>query len=290
MENRESERKHEKLTLERLLVIAVLILIAVVSFFYIGDWAMDVDTHAEIIASLDEKIETVLKLTGASTVASAGISAIPGDTATPIAEKLADFSEVFLLILCVLYAEKYSLAIIGAATFKILIPAACVLVGVSIFSHSSLWRRLAVKFTVFGLIIFILIPVSSRVSDIIYGTYEDSINNTISAAEQMASDTAPITDAQEDSGIIESILNGISDSVSGLTERAANTLSRFVETLAVMIVTSCIIPLLVVVFFVWVAKIITGVNFMPDLRNSADFFGRRKGRKKPEHPELPSEG
>ena len=283
------ERKPEKLTFERGLVLAVLLLVAVVSFFYVGDWAMDPDTHAEIIASLDSKVETVLKLTGASTVASAGISAIPGDTATPIAEKLADFSEVFLVILCVLYAEKYALAIIGAATFKILIPAACVLVGISIFSESALWRRLAVKFTVFGLIIFILIPVSIRVSDLIYATYDDSINNTISAAEQMASDTSLIADAQEDSGVIDSILSGISDSVSGLTERAANTLSRFVETLAVMIVTSCIIPLLVVVFFVWVAKILTGVNFMPDLKNSRDIFGHRR-RKKSEPPEPEPQG
>lgn len=285
----EKKAHSRKLTYEKGLFLAILVLIAIVSFFYIGDWAMDVDTNARIIASLDEKIDVVLKLTGASTIASAGISAIPGDTATPIAEKLADFSEIFLVILCVLYAEKYALAIIGAATFKILIPAACVLVGVSIFSESALWRRLAVKFTVFGLIIFILIPVSTKVSDIIYGTYEDSINNTISAAEQMASDTAPITDAQEDSGVIESILSGISDTVSGLTERAAGTLSRFVETLAVMIVTSCVIPLLVVVFFIWVAKIITGVNFMPDLRNPRDMFNWRK-RRREEKAEAPAEG
>ena len=284
MKKREDRKFSDKLTLEKGLAIAVLVLIAVVSFLYIGDWAMDVDTHAKIISSLDSKIETVLKLTGASTVASAGVSAIPGDTATPIAEKLADFSEIFLLILCVLYAEKYALTIIGAATFKLLIPAACLLVAVSLFSDSSLWRRLAVKFTVFGIIIFILIPVSVRISDMIYGTYEESINSTISAAEQMASDTAPITDAQEDSGLIESILSSFSDSVSGLTERAANTLSRFVETLAVMIVTSCVIPLLVIVFFVWMAKIITGVNFIPDLKNSRELFSRHRAQGRSERP------
>ena len=37
-----------------------------------------------------------------------------------------------------------------------------------------------------------------------------------------------------------------------LTEKAAGILNRFVETLAVMIVTSCVIPLLVLLFFFWI--------------------------------------
>ena len=63
-------------------------------------------------------METVLKLTASSTAASAGITAIPGDAGTPIAEKLADFSEYGILILCVLYAEKYLLSILGSGVFK----------------------------------------------------------------------------------------------------------------------------------------------------------------------------
>ena len=269
----------DNLVLKKILVCVLLLLIAVVSLLYVGDWATAVETHDRTIDSIDEKVDMVMKLTAASTVASAGISAIPGDTATPIAEKLADFTQYFLLILCVLYAEKYSVTIIGLATFKILIPCACVLFGISLFSDSALWRRLSVKFAVFGLAIFIIIPTSVRVSDMIYQTFDESINNTISSAEQIADDTTELTDAGEDSGVIQSILNGISETASSLTEKAANTLNRFVETLAVMIVTSCIIPLLVIVFFIWLAKIITGVNFMPDLMTPGGMkkmLGRRR--------------
>ena len=42
------------------------------------------------IDALAEKQETVLELTAASTAASAAITLLPGDTATPIAEKLAE--------------------------------------------------------------------------------------------------------------------------------------------------------------------------------------------------------
>ena len=270
--------------LKKILICVLLLLAAVISMLYIGDWAMKIETHNHTINSIDEKVDMVMKLTAAATVASAGISAIPGDTATPIAEKLADFTQYFLLIMCVLYAEKYSVTIIGLATFKILIPLACVFMGISLFSESALWRRLAVKFTVFGLAIFLIIPASVKVSDMIYKTFDESINNTISSAEQIADDTIEITDAGEDAGLVQSILNGISETASSLTEKAANTLNRFVETLAVMIVTSCVIPILVVIFFVWVAKIITGVNFIPDLMTPGGWkkIYRRRRKEGPE--------
>ncbi len=268
--------------LKKVFICVLLLLAAVISLLYLGDWAMKIDTHSHTINSIDEKVDMVMKLTAASTVASAGISAIPGDTATPIAEKLADFTQYFLLIMCVLYAEKYSVTIIGLATFKILIPLACVFMGISLFSESALWRRLSVKFAVFGIAIFLIIPASIRVSDMIYTTFDESINNTINSAEQIADDTIELTDAGENTGLVQSILNGISETASSLTEKAANTLNRFVETLAVVIVTSCVIPILVVIFFVWVAKIVTGVNFIPDLMTPGGMKKFYRRRRKPE--------
>lgn len=276
------EKLREDVLLRKGLLCVLLVLLAVVSLLYVGDWAMKIETHDHTIESIDEKVDMVMKLSAASAVASAGISAIPGDTATPIAEKLADFTQYFLLILCVLYAEKYSVTIIGLATFKILIPCACALFGISLFSESGLWRRLAVKFAVFGLAIFLIIPVSIRVSDMIYTTFDESIRNTVSSAEQIADDTEDLTNAGDDSNVIQSILNGIAETASSLTEKAADTLNRFVETLAVMIVTACIIPLLVIVFFIWFAKIITGVNFMPDLLTPGGMKRMAGHKRKPE--------
>ena len=102
----------------RIAVLMLLIVLAVVSFYPLAKRAEAPETHQETVQAIDDKIETVLKLAATSTVASAGISAIPGDTATPIAEKLADFSEYFLLILSVLYAEKYLLTVSGAGAMR----------------------------------------------------------------------------------------------------------------------------------------------------------------------------
>ena len=40
-------------------------------------------------------------------------------------------------------------------------------------------------------------------------------------------------------------------------------LNRFLEALAVMLVTTCLIPILVLLFFVWLVKLILGVELPP---------------------------
>ena len=72
-------------TLKKVLIAALLLMAGVVSFFFLADIASTPETHTGTIASIDEKTDTVLKLTATSTLASAAVSAIPGDTATPIA-------------------------------------------------------------------------------------------------------------------------------------------------------------------------------------------------------------
>ena len=37
-------------------------------------------------------------------------------------------------------------------------------------------------------------------------------------------------------------------------------MNDFIEALAIMLVTSCLIPILVLLFFVWIKKVILGVN------------------------------
>lgn len=56
---------------------------------------------------------------------SALITLLPGDTATPIAEKMADVSGYLLVVLCAIYLEKYLVTITGYVAFTYLIPIAC---------------------------------------------------------------------------------------------------------------------------------------------------------------------
>ena len=122
--------------------------------------------------------------------------------------------------------------------------------------------ELGLKFALFALALYFVIPASIKVSDIIYDTYQVSINTTIEMAEQLAEDTEELAEAQEeeDEGVLAGLWNRITETTDNLTEQAAKTLNRFVETLAVMIVTSCIIPLLVLFFFLWIIRMVTGIE------------------------------
>lgn len=266
--------------LKKILLSALLLLLAVFSFLFLADRAAAPATHAATVGVIDEKTEDVLKLTASASLASFGVSAIPGDTATPIAGKLADFSEYFLLILCVLYSEKYLIGIIGAGVFKVLIPVACALGIVSVWHGGQLFRRLGFKLAAVGLALYLIIPISFKVSDLIYGAYRESIDTTISAAETLSDETAPLADAAGDKGLVASILDRISETATSLTDRAVDTVNRFVETLAIMIVTSCVIPLLVLLFFLWVIKQLTGIDVGAALPGP-----RRRPRRGKEEPE-----
>ena len=269
-------------TVSKIAISLALVILAVVSFFPLAKSFPDSKLYdgavQECTASIDEKTATVLRLTATATVTSAGLSAIPGDTATPIAEKLADFSEYFLLILCVLYAEKYLLAIIPAGVFRLLVPLACAFFIAAALRSSRRWAVQGGRLLLIGLLMLFVIPMSLKLSDTIYDRYQDSINATIQNAEELTQTTDELVQAQEDQGLVDKILGKIKETTGGLTDRAADTLNNFVEAVAVMIVTSCVIPILVLLFFIWVIKQLTGV----DLR---EFAPRRRPRHEERKPE-----
>ena len=253
----------------KILMVAVPLIIAFFSVFVVSCIASSAEFHAGSIAALDEKQTTVLELTAASTAASAAITLLPGDTATPIAEKLADLSSGFLVVLCAIYLEKYLLTLTGYAAFTFLIPAACLLYAANVFLKRDGVRAVAKKLLIFGIAIVLVIPVSVRVSNLIEDTYQASIEATIETAREAAQDLedgaeAEETGSEEDkgfwSGVVSAVTEGVSGAVSGVTEKVGGMVNRFLEALAVMLVTCCVIPVLVLLSFVWLAKVLLSVD------------------------------
>ena len=236
------------------------VLLAAGSIFVLGKLLSAPETYTGIFRSIDDKVQSVLKLTASSTAASAGITAIPGDAGTPIAEKLADFSEYGILILCVLYAEKYLLTILGSGVFRFIIPITCILYPLGFFRRLEGIRPILGKIALVSLALYFVIPLSVHVSDRIYETYQASIDSTISAAEDLAEDTSQLSEAGDDQNAIQKVLGILSESATSIAERGAELLNRFIESLAVMIVTSCVIPLLVLAFSLWIINQVLGTR------------------------------
>lgn len=228
---------------KKILFALIPIVIALLSFFVIARFTSSTEFNAKTIQSLDDKKTTVMELAAASTAASAAITLIPGDVGNPIA---------------------------------------CVF-----FSGYLLWRKeilrvVAQKFLLFGLAVYLVIPASVKVADMIETTYASSIESTIETAKQTTDEIESETgesgqvddkssneksqsDSDSDSkenagGFFSGLFNKVQEGVSTATANVENVLNNFIEALAILLVTSCLIPILVLIVFVWLVKMLLGLN------------------------------
>ena len=109
----------------RIVAVSILALTIILSCTVLGTKLTDPAVYSHTIAVLDKNRTTVLGLSAASAAASAAVSALPSDVCSPLAEQLSEFTTWFLLILSVVFLEKYLLTIFGFAACYILIPAGC---------------------------------------------------------------------------------------------------------------------------------------------------------------------
>lgn len=302
--SRRKEGNHMNFNKQKCITAVILLLVAILSITVIGKYASAPENHQKTIASLDEKKQTVMELTAASTVTSALITLLPGDTATPIAEKMADVSGYLLVVLCAIYLEKYLVTITGYVAFTYLIPIACGLWILNLAFENATVRKLAAKLAVFGLAISLVVPASVKISDLIGDTYQAQIEATIEDAKNTqsilensgvvddtnATETTGTTEASEtvtgnvqekennNSGSVSNIFDWAKDAISGakdsvanvvenvtvsteeLVQKVENSLNHFIEAVAVMIITSCVIPMLVLLLFFWMVKIVLDVD------------------------------
>lgn len=273
---REMLQNHQKL-----LKIAAAVLALLLSVFVFAGPASSVTFHKDTLEALDQKQTTVLELSAATTAASALITLVPGDVATPIADELADLSSHFVVVLCAIFLEKYLVTITGAAAFNLLIPAACVVYILYLLLGNQTLKTLAARLAVFGLLIVLVIPVSVRVTNCIEDTYHQSIQAAIDDAKGIADDLQAEAETQTGqpgqagqsqdqgfwSGLVSGVTNGVSSAVSGVTgavsgaaDMAKEKVNQIIEALAVMIITCCVIPVLVLLSFVWLARAILSVD------------------------------
>lgn len=257
--------------------IVALVVLALLSGFVARPHFADTKTWDSTIEVIDQKKGNVLALTTSCVALSAGITALPGDTGTPVAEQLAQLSGNLGIVLAVLYLEKYLLTILWSVGLGILIPFALVLFAVSLGIHgrwstSAVLRRVATRVLVVAIIGMVLVPASVWVSQKVDETYRVSIEQ----AQQKAADAADSdsskaskkkTESTESKNVLEQLADGASGLVTSVTSGAkqmtdeiVQQVTDLIEGVIVMIVTSCVIPLLVLAAFLWLGHTLLGID------------------------------
>ncbi|WP_029232779.1 hypothetical protein [Butyrivibrio sp. VCB2006] len=240
------------MNLKKIAAVAVLLLVAVISFTKIAPWAASPYNHTHSIEETDSKITTVMTLSGGAAGTSATLSLLPGDMCTPIAEQLAELSKYFLVILSALYLMKFMISLSGYIAFSVLVPIACLICCGAIIFDKKNWYQIAGKIAFIGLVFFLIVPASVKLSDMVYQTQAESVNAAVEEYNELE------IEGDSDSGFFNEFTTITTDTVDKVTA----FLSSLLESLAVMIVTSCVIPVLVFVFLVWLVKTIFTANVL----------------------------
>ena len=254
----------------RLIITALLVIATLVSFFPVGNRLSDPAAYTQTIQTLDQKKDTVMGLVAGSSATAAAISVIPGDTGTPIANKLVDISADLLIVLAAIYLEKYLLTVFGFTAFKVVIPAALAFFAVALWvgerDQLKWWlRNIATRALLLAVCAVLVVPTSTFVSNMIDDTYENSINQTLADAQEATDEIESASKEQEkgESNWLTDMFDAVASGVETLTklpETIPTALNGFIEGFAVMVVTSCLIPIIVLLFYSWVIRMLMGIQ------------------------------
>lgn len=276
----------------RYVIVALLIVAALLSEFVGRPHFENVETWSSTIEVIDAKKNNVLALTTSTIALSAAISALPDDTGTPVAEQLTQLSGNLGIVLAVLYLEKYLLTVLGFLSFGVLGPVAFVLLAASLLAHGRLSTGhalfiLGVRILLVGIIAVAVVPASVWVTQRIDETYQISISQTKPGEGAEGSENADSEPAggesPENKNFWESIAGGASQLVSNLkdgiksvTDGVVEQVTNLIEGAIVMIVTSCLVPLLVLAVFLWMGHSLMGI----DVSAPTNYLARRLPGKK----------
>ncbi len=257
------------MNLKKITIVVVLILLAVFSVTKVAPWAADPDTHTHTIEQTENKISTVMTLSGGAVATAATLSLLPGDMCTPIAEQMAELAKYFLIILSALYLEKFLIVISGFLTFGIFIPASLIIESGRVLLNKKSWSSLALKIGFLGLVLYLIVPASVRLSDMVYQTQAEKVNAAVEEYNDLD------IEGEAEDGLFDQITSIASETL----DKATAFLSSLLESLAVMLVTSCVIPIIVFVFMIWLVKTVFASNVLTLDTSAFDEFWDKMGKK-----------
>lgn len=239
------------------LVIKVLslLLIAALSFFVIAAKLPESRFVSDSAASVEESSNTVMKFSAATLATSLAISALPDDFATPLADSLADMNIYFVAILAILFLEKILIQYGIKAAFTILIPLSCFVGILFVATERNLLKGLAARICILGLAVAFVIPCSTHITNIVASDLTAYVEETIQETEDGAGKLNEAMDGgAEDKTIFEKLSDlfqtAIRD-ISDLLLHFQNTIRRCMNSIAILILTNCLMPLLTAFVLKW---------------------------------------
>lgn len=240
--------KHAVLAIKILL----LTLAAALSFFVAATKLPESNFVRDSLESVEDSSNTVMKFSAATLSTSLAISALPDDFATPLADSLADMNVYFVAILVVLFLEKILIRYGIKVAFAILIPLACFAGILFVVTKRSILKGVAIRLCVLGLAVAFVVPCNTHITGIVASDLTAYVDDTIEETEGGA---GKLNEAMEGGSEDKTMFEKLSDlfqtairDISDLMLHLQNTIRRCMNSIAILILTNCLMPLLT--FFV----------------------------------------
>lgn len=243
---------------ERLTKILFIVFVIVFSIFVLASKVPETKFIKSTIEHLDESKNTVMKFSGATLATSVAITALPDDIATPLADALADMNIYLVFVSIVLLVEKLIVVEGIKISFLCIIPAACVLYLLGDVFKREIFRSFFMKLMIFGIALVVVIPFSTHFTHLVCADYMTYVEETIEEADVGADKVNEIiAENEEESTFFEKVSAAFDKVIAGATDLLdyfSNVIKKCVNSIAIMIVTSFVLPMLIFILFRWLVK------------------------------------
>lgn len=235
--------------------ILVLVLVMIVSFCALSKNVAGLPIYSESAESLEETTSTVMAISTSSLAVSFAITLLPDDYATPLADTLADLNTYLIFILGVVFFEKLLLSFGVPAVFRYVIPTVCILFIAHLLTKKDILKVLATKILMLAIALALVVPCGTALSNAVCSDSMQYVNETITEADK----SADVLDDSSENGIqdksffdkvsrvFETAVNGVKE----LIEYYKNLVKKFINSVVILVVANCVIPIVTFVVFVW---------------------------------------
>lgn len=241
------------------------------------------------VESLEASRTKIMEFSGATIATSLAITALPDDFGTPLADTLADMNTYFVFIFAVIFVEKLLVLEGVKFSFAWIIPIALGLYILGTLVTKDSIKLFGKKLLIFGMAVVFVIPVSIHFTEKVCADYLVYVDETIEEANDGAQKVNEIMATDEDEAtIFDKLSSAFKTAMSGMSdllEYFENVIKKFVNSIAIMLVTSFVLPLIVLFIFRWLLRELFSLNLsLPQVKIMLP--GKNKGEKA-EAPDLP---
>ncbi|MBR2948241.1 MAG: hypothetical protein IKC46_00105 [Lachnospiraceae bacterium] len=243
---------------EKLAKILFFIFIAVFSFTVLAHKIPDTQVMQNTMEHLEHNQNVVMAFSGASLGISLGISALPDDFASPLANTVSDLNTYFIILFAILFVEKLIVVEGTSIAFTYIIPAVCLLYILAILTAKDTFKNIASKMLILGLCLIIAIPASTYFTKAVCSEYLEYVDETIAETDAGAAKISEImSSGDENSTIFDKLSDAFKTALQGVSDLLTyfrNVIKKCVNSVAILLVTNFVLPILILMFFRWLLK------------------------------------